>query len=176
MKMDKKSLLAGLGLIAVALVGFFLLKPADTDPNATSSLPSPISSQPDVVTSASPASTAEPTADPTIAPTVAPTVTPTAAPTATPSPAAEYRFRNQSLLSQHYDKHGKDMGFASAAEYEQAASRVINDPSALHKLEAEDGDDIYYIEATNEFVVLAKDGYIRTYFLPDAGRAYYDRQ
>lgn len=87
-----------------------------------------------------------------------------------------YKFRNQSLLSQHYDKHGIHMGFASAEAYEAAAGRVINDPAALHKTEAEDGDDIYYIESTNEFVVLSGDGYIRTYFLPDDGIDYYNRQ
>jgi len=88
----------------------------------------------------------------------------------------DYRFRNNKLLEQHYDKHGKDMGFSSAGEYEKAASDVINNPSALSKTEAEDGDYIYYIESTNEFVVLSTDGYIRTYFLPDKGRDYFDRQ
>ncbi len=88
----------------------------------------------------------------------------------------EYRFRNSKLLNQHYDKHGKEMGFASAADYEKAASDVVNDPSALHKTEKEDGDDIYYIEATNDFVVVSTDGYIRTYFWPDSGKKYYDKQ
>jgi pyocin large subunit-like protein len=68
------------------------------------------------------------------------------------------------------------MGFKSASDYEKAASDVINNPKALHKTEKEDGDTCYYIEETNEFVVLSKDGYIRTYFLPSAGKAYYDRQ
>ena len=68
------------------------------------------------------------------------------------------------------------MGFDSKEEYEKAASDVINNPDALHKTEKEDGDTCYYVEDTNEFVVLAKDGYIRTYFLPDAGKKYYDKQ
>ncbi len=88
----------------------------------------------------------------------------------------EYKFRNQNLLNQHYEKHGKDMGFKDAQEYEKAASAVVNNPEALHKTEAEDGDDIYYIEATNEFVVVSTDGYIRTYFLPDRGIDYYNKQ
>ncbi len=87
-----------------------------------------------------------------------------------------YTFRNDDLLMEHYDKHGREMGFASAAEYEAAASRVVNDPRALHKLEAEDGDDVYYLEDTNEFVIVSKRGYIRTYFYPNAGRKYFDRQ
>ncbi|MBP8594530.1 MAG: hypothetical protein KBI35_08970 [Ruminococcus sp.] len=92
----------------------------------------------------------------------------------------EYHFRNEKLLDQHFDKHGAefadDFGYKDAEEYEKGASDVINDPDALHKTEAEDGDYVYYIEETNEFVVLSKDGYIRTYFRPNAGKKYYDRQ
>lgn len=87
-----------------------------------------------------------------------------------------YRFRNKKLLNQHYEKHGIEMGFASAAEYEAAASAVINNPNALSKIEAEDGDYVYYVESSNEFVILSTDGYIRTYFNPSKGIAYYNRQ
>lgn len=87
-----------------------------------------------------------------------------------------YTFRNQKLLNSHYEKHGKDMGFSSAKDYEKAASAVVTNPTALHKTEAEDGDDVYYVESTNEFVIVSTDGYIRTYFNPDAGIAYYNRQ
>ena len=68
------------------------------------------------------------------------------------------------------------MGFDSPEEYEKAASDVINNDDALFKTEKEDGDFVYYVEATNEFVVLSTDGYIRTYFWPDAGKQYFDRQ
>ena len=90
--------------------------------------------------------------------------------------AVVYRFRNNRNLQSHYEKHGIEMGFASAEEYEAAASAVINNPAALTKTEKEDGDYVYYLEETNEFVILSTDGYIRTYFLPSAGKAYYDRQ
>ena len=88
----------------------------------------------------------------------------------------KYRFRNYKLLDQHYEKHGKEMGVPDRESYEQAASDVINNPEALHKVEKEDGDYVYYVEATNEFVILSTDGYIRTYFLPSGGKKYYDRQ
>lgn len=90
--------------------------------------------------------------------------------------AKEYKFRNAKLKDQHYEKHGKDMGFESADDYEKAASDAANSSKALHKKEKEDNDDVYYIEKTNEFVVISGDGYIRTYFNPDSGKAYYDRQ
>lgn len=87
-----------------------------------------------------------------------------------------YTFKNKDLLNEHYKKHGKDMGYENAEEYEQAANKVINNPNSLHKLEKEDNDDVYYLEDTNEFVVLSTEGYIRTYFYPDAGKDYFDRQ
>ena len=88
----------------------------------------------------------------------------------------EYKFRNKNLLNQHFEKHGKDMGFTDAKAYEKAASDVVNNKSALHKTEEEDGDDIYYVESTNEFVVVSTDGYLRTYFNPDRGLDYFNRQ
>ena len=97
-------------------------------------------------------------------------------PESTPTVQTTYRFRNRNLLNQHYEKHGREMGFASAADYEKAAAAVVNNPAALHKIEKEDGDDVYYVESTNEFVVVSTDGYIRTYFLPDRGIDYYNKQ
>lgn len=88
----------------------------------------------------------------------------------------EYRFKNFDLLNEHYEKHGREMGFESAKDYEIAASKVVNNPKALHKLEAEDGDDVYYLEETNEFVIVSTRGYIRTYFSPDSGIKYYEKQ
>ncbi len=88
----------------------------------------------------------------------------------------DYSFRSSKLRDEHFEKHGREMGFSDAVEYESAASDVINNINALHKIEKEDGDDVYYLEDTNEFVIVSTDGYIRTYFLPDAGKAYYDRQ
>ena len=89
---------------------------------------------------------------------------------------AAYTFRSEGQYISHYEKHGIEMGFASAEEYLAAANKVISSPDALHKLEAEDNDHIYYLEETNEFVVLSQDGYIRTYFLPSAGIDYFNRQ
>lgn len=92
----------------------------------------------------------------------------------------EYHFRSEKLLNQHFEKHGAefydDFGYETAKEYEKGASDVINNSEALHKTEAEDGDGVYYIEDTNEFVILSTDGYIRTYFRPNGGIDYYNRQ
>ena len=90
--------------------------------------------------------------------------------------SSDYTFRSEDQLEDHYQKHGVEMGFHSAQEYLEAANRVISDPDTLHKLEAEDGDDVYYLERTNEFVIVSKAGYIRTYFYPGDGIAYFNRQ
>lgn len=83
-------------------------------------------------------------------------------------------FRSEERLQEHYEKHGKEMGFASADAYLAAANEVVSNPAALHKTEAEDGDDAYFLEDTGEFVVVSQKGYIRTYFLTD--RDYFRRQ
>lgn len=88
----------------------------------------------------------------------------------------DLEFRTGELLYEHYEKHGVEMGFSSAQEYEEAASDVVESPNAIHKTEAEDGDMVYYIAETNEFVIVSPDGYLRTYFLPEDGIDYYNRQ
>ena len=87
-----------------------------------------------------------------------------------------YSFRNEKLLNDHYEKHGKEMGFDSAESYEAAASEVINHPDSLHRIEEEDGDDVYYLEENNGFVIVSIDGYIRTFFYPEDGLDYFNRQ
>lgn len=88
----------------------------------------------------------------------------------------QYSFRSEELLKNHFEKHGIEMGFENEEAYAEGANQVINNPASLHKLEKEDGDDVYYLEDTNEFVIVSTDGYIRTYFYPSSGIDYYNRQ
>ena len=85
-------------------------------------------------------------------------------------------FRSRKSCEEHYEKHGIEMGFSTPEEYEQAAAAVVLNADSLHKLEEEDGDDVYYLEKTNEFVIVSTDGYIRTYFYPSDGIDYFNRQ
>ncbi len=87
-----------------------------------------------------------------------------------------YSFRKAEYLQEHFEKHGAEFGFATVEEYLAGANRVVASPEALHKLEGEDGDDVYYLESGNEIVFVSTDGYIRTYFKPNDGKAYFDRQ
>lgn len=90
--------------------------------------------------------------------------------------AVTYQFRNDKYLAEHFEKHGSDFDYSTKEEYLAGANRVISSDDVLHKLEKEDGDDVYYLEETNEFVIVSTDGYIRTYFKPESGIAYYNRQ
>lgn len=85
-----------------------------------------------------------------------------------------YEFRKKQYLDEHYEKHGIEMGFASAEEYLAAANAMIAHPDVLVKKEKEDNDDVYFLEATGEFAVVSTDGYLRTYYLAD--KDYFDRQ
>lgn len=87
-----------------------------------------------------------------------------------------YTFRNEKYLVEHFEKHGSEFGYVTKEEYEAGANRVIASEEALHKTEAEDGDYIYYLESSNEIVFLSVDGNIRTYFKPQDGIKYYERQ
>lgn len=91
-------------------------------------------------------------------------------------PVFTYNFRKVQYLQEHFERHGAEFGYGSADEYLAGANRVVASSEALHKLEAEDGDDVYYLESTNEFVIVSTDGYLRTYFKPDDGKAYFDKQ
>ena len=93
----------------------------------------------------------------------------------TKNPNKKKNFRKPDYLTEHYKKHGIEMGYESEDAYLQGANDVINNPNALHKLEEEDDDHVYFIEATNEIVFLSQDGYIRTYFVC-SGKDYFDRQ
>ncbi len=88
----------------------------------------------------------------------------------------EYNFASADLLQSHFNKHGDEFGYNTPEEYLKGANDVINNPSALHKVQAEDGDDCYYLQSTNEFVVVSPDGNIKTYFKPDDGIEYFNRQ
>lgn len=87
-----------------------------------------------------------------------------------------YKFRNAGLWEEHFEKHGEEFPYSTKEEYLEGANIMMENPDKLHKTEKEDGDDVYYLEATNEFIIVSKDGYLRTYFKPSRGKAYYDKQ
>ena len=89
---------------------------------------------------------------------------------------ATYSFSNEESLNSHFQKHGYEFGYTTKEQYLQGAIEVIENPSSLKKTEAEDGDYVYYLQSTNEIVFVSPTGTIRTYFKPDDGIAYFNRQ
>jgi filamentous hemagglutinin len=85
---------------------------------------------------------------------------------------------NRNNAEEHWRKHGREFPeFHSAQEYEQGALRFLTHPPAgtLTKTRA-NGDTLFYDPATNTFAVKDRRGEPRTFFRPDSGRAYWDRQ
>lgn len=87
-----------------------------------------------------------------------------------------YYFRRGAYLTEHFEKHGGEFGYETEEEYLLGANQVILSEDSLHKLEAEDGDHVFFQESTGSIVFLSADGYIRTYFKPADGIDYYNRQ
>lgn len=87
-----------------------------------------------------------------------------------------YNFRRSSYLTEHFNKHGDEFGYENEQEYLEGANDVIADKKSLHKTEAEDGDHVFFQESTGSIVFVSQDGYIRTYFKPDDGIEYFNRQ
>lgn len=77
-------------------------------------------------------------------------------------------FRSDARLQDHFEKHGDEVGCATAEEYLARANAVVADPAARHKTQREDGDDVYFLDRTGEFVVVSSERLIRTYFITDA--------
>lgn len=83
-------------------------------------------------------------------------------------------FRSESSLQSHFQKHGEETGCKTAEEYLACANDVVADPTSLHKIQREDGDDVFFRTTTGEIVIVSPEGHIRTYFITDLD--YYDRQ
>ena len=85
-----------------------------------------------------------------------------------------YTFSGIDIRDELYESFGTDMGYSSAEQYEHGASSVVSDPDAIMKIKRETADRLYYVEATNELVVLSYDGFIKSYYCPEEGKEYFD--
>jgi filamentous hemagglutinin len=79
---------------------------------------------------------------------------------------------------EHWEKHGGEFPqFRSAEDYERAALDFVRHPppGTLEKHHG-NGDTLLYQPSTNTFAVEDTQGEPRTFFRPNSGRAYWDRQ
>ncbi|MBQ6837279.1 MAG: zinc-ribbon domain containing protein [Clostridia bacterium] len=88
--------------------------------------------------------------------------------------SSTYNFASHDALIQHFNKHRNEFGYTTPEQYLQGANAVINNSSSLTRTQ-DDGDTAYYLQATDEFVVVSPSGVIRTYFKP-GGIDYFYRQ
>ena len=71
-------------------------------------------------------------------------------------------------LQEHFERHGQEFSAANQIDYEQMAdafwARVVNPP--LHECMRTNGMKCRYDTQTEEYSVLAKWGWVVTYFIP----------
>ena len=79
---------------------------------------------------------------------------------------------------EHWEKHGSEFPeFHNAQEYEVGALAFVTHPPHGTLTKTDDrSDTLYYDPATNTFAVKDSRGEPRTFFRPDKGIAYWDRQ
>lgn len=87
-------------------------------------------------------------------------------------------FKTEALFERHYEKHKAAFGDISKDEYIQRANSLAQRPlsTEVETLTRSDGSVSKYDAGTNEFLVLNEDGTIRTYFIPDQGKAYWEEE
>ena len=85
---------------------------------------------------------------------------------------------NKSTLANHYNKHGKSMGFQDKYSYEAHAVRFANTIDRKNCISFKDskGSTYKYNVKTNELAIITKKGIVITYFKPKEGKKYYDSQ
>lgn len=79
---------------------------------------------------------------------------------------------------EHWEKHGSEFPeFHSEMDYVRAANAFVHSPppGTLIKHDAR-GDTLFYQPSTDTFAVMDRRGEPRTFFKPDNGMAYWNRQ
>lgn len=84
-------------------------------------------------------------------------------------------FESPKLFARHYEKHQEEFGGITETEYLEKANQFLREPLSedVEQLERSDGSISRYKFSTNEFLVVTKEGKLRTYFKPTNGVAYW---
>lgn len=87
-------------------------------------------------------------------------------------------FRNRERLEEHYQKHGREFGNISQAEYLRRAQELRDAPvgGPVLELKREDGVVTRFHRESGAFIAFDPDLIIRTFFRPNAGERYFRRQ
>ena len=97
---------------------------------------------------------------------------------ARPRPAGSPGFPSRPSFEQHFEKHGAEFGRISKEEYLGLAQRLRDAPEGGAVLEAvrEDGVITRFDRETGHFGAYNPDRTIRTFFIPNDGERYFQRQ
>lgn len=84
-------------------------------------------------------------------------------------------FETPESMQKHYVKHGEEYGDISIESYLSLANELANMPVSddVEKIVRSDGSTAIYRFSTNDFLVVTKDGSIRTFFKPKNGKEYW---
>lgn len=84
-------------------------------------------------------------------------------------------FESPELLARHYEKHQGEFGDITETEYLDRANQLYREALSddVEQIMRSDESISKYKFSTNEFLVVTKDGKIRTYFKPEKGSDYW---
>ncbi len=87
-------------------------------------------------------------------------------------------FRSQRSLNDHFKKHGAEFGNISKADYLQMAQELRDAPVSEIILEAKRADGVVtkFDRKQKYFGAYNSDRTIRTFFVPNDGERYFNRQ
>ena len=87
-------------------------------------------------------------------------------------------FRSEALLEEHFRKHGREVGAGSASEYLRRAQALRDRAAGGSMLERVRADGVVtrFDRANGAFIAFGVDGVIRTFFRPNDGERYFERQ
>jgi pyocin large subunit-like protein len=96
----------------------------------------------------------------------------------TRAPRNSRGFRSRQRLDEHFEKHGREFGRLSEDEYLRMA-QALRDTTAggnILEIARRDGVVSRFDRSTGAFIAFDDDGTIRTFFRPNDGERYFQRQ
>lgn len=94
------------------------------------------------------------------------------------APRTSIGFRSERGLDEHFEKHGREFGNISRAEYLRLAQALRDASVGDTVLEARRADGVItrFDKRSGAFLAFNADGTLRTFFKPNDGQAYFRRQ
>tara|TARA_R110002094_G_scaffold132253_8_gene125193 strand:- start:54 stop:680 length:627 start_codon:yes stop_codon:yes gene_type:complete len=95
-----------------------------------------------------------------------------------PASTSRVGFTSSRSLDSHFEKHGREFGSITKAEYLERAKALRDAPLSRTVLELKRSDGVIsrFDKSGGGFIAFHKDKTIRTYFRPNDGESYFRRQ